>query len=639
MPCRCSSSASTTSCPLYGTNGWTKDHELLLEESAVKRVTLLLDSDEAGKKAAEVLAEKLARRGLGVRIATLPEHKDPNEALVAGVTADEILQVLDAATVVASPPPIVEAATAPRAAAHYDVEDIEGGFLLTVGPRRYRARGIAGGAYERLRLNLKLEDAYGSYVDTLDLYVARARRGFVLRAAKAFHLDEDTIERELGYLVEVAEVWIANRAKEEEGASARTKPPELTEEQRAEALSFLKKPKLLERVVEDLGQLGYVGEEVNKALGYLVIVSRKLEDPLSILILSQSGAGKSGLTELLERLTPPEDVVLFSRLTPQALYYMEKDFLCRKVVIIEEKAGSEEADYSLRTLQSRKKLVLGVPIKDPRTGKIRTTVIEVKGPAVFLETSTALQVNHENSTRCFELFLDESAEQTRRIHAEQRRRKTLDGQREAAEVEKLLHLHWNVQRLLRPVRVHIPFADLITFPDTWLRTRRDHLRFLNLIEASAFLCQYQRPAASGASESEPVIEATVEDYRVAYTLARELLGSTLADLRKPARELLETMHKLVLELAPGRQVPPERVALSRRELRERTGLPDHQVRRLLVELVSLEHVEQVRGSQGKLCLYRLPAAAATAEHTALAGLLTPGELAKRLLARPKVARL
>src|SRR5206468_702507 len=113
------------------------------------------------------------------------------------------------------------------------------------------------------------------------------------------------------------------------------------------------------RIVEDLTRLGYVGEETNKALGYLVIVSRKLEDPLSALILSQSGAGKSGLTELLEQLTPPEEVILFSRLTPQALYYMEKDFLCRKVVVIEEKAGSEEADYSLRTLQSRKKLVLG----------------------------------------------------------------------------------------------------------------------------------------------------------------------------------------------------------------------------------------------------------------------------------------
>ena len=58
-------------------------------------------------------------------------------------------------------------------------------------------------------------------------------------------------------------------------------------------------------------RIGYVGEDSNKALGYLIIVSRKLEDPLSAIVLSQSGAGKSGLTELLEKMTPPEDVVLF----------------------------------------------------------------------------------------------------------------------------------------------------------------------------------------------------------------------------------------------------------------------------------------------------------------------------------------
>ena len=43
-----------------------------------------------------------------------------------------------------------------------------------------------------------------------------------------------------------------------------------------------------------------------------------------------------------------------------------------------------------------------------------------------------MEINHENSTRCFELYLDESREQTRRIHARQRRSKTLEGQKEEA---------------------------------------------------------------------------------------------------------------------------------------------------------------------------------------------------------------
>jgi hypothetical protein len=182
------------------------------------------------------------------------------------------------------------------------------------------------------------------------------------------------------------------------------------------------------------------------------------------------------------------------------------------------------------------------------------------------------------------------------------------------------------------VRVHIPFADRITFPDGWLRTRRDHLRFLNLIEASAFLHQYQRPAPEGA-EPGSAVEATVEDYRLAYELGREVLGSTLADLKKPARELLASMRSLAAALGQERGLPPERVTLTRRELRERTGLPDLQVWRLLRELVALEYVEVASGSNGRLCTYRLAPAGEDGD-VVLQGLLRPAELALRLSPRP-----
>ena len=146
----------------------------------------------------------------------------------------------------------------------------------------------------------------------------------------------------------------------------------MSEAERAEALAFLKRKDLLDQAARDIDALGYVGEETNKRLLYLVAVSRKLEDPLSAIVLSQSGAGKSGLTEVIERLCPPEDVVLFTRLTPQSLYYAEPGFLDRKLVIVEERYGSMEADYSIRVLQSRKKLIAAAPIKDPQTGNMQT---------------------------------------------------------------------------------------------------------------------------------------------------------------------------------------------------------------------------------------------------------------------------
>src|SRR5204862_2876645 len=127
-------------------------------------------------------------------------------------------------------------------------------------------------------------------------------------------------------------------------------PAPMSGSDRAEALALLQRPDLLDQVARDLDALGYVGEATNKRLVYLVAVSRKLEDPLSAIVLSQSGAGKSGLTEVIEKLTPPEDVVLLTRLTPQSLYYVEPGFLDKKLVIVEERYGSMEADYSIRVL-------------------------------------------------------------------------------------------------------------------------------------------------------------------------------------------------------------------------------------------------------------------------------------------------
>jgi DNA primase catalytic core len=117
--------------PIYGTNGWTKSHDELVETGAVKAVTVLLDSDEPGRKTARSLGERLAGRGLGVRIASLPEYKDPNEALVAGMTPEEMRAVLASAEEIASPAPAAPAAkpeldTTPRVPARYEVEPIEG---------------------------------------------------------------------------------------------------------------------------------------------------------------------------------------------------------------------------------------------------------------------------------------------------------------------------------------------------------------------------------------------------------------------------------------------------------------------------------------------------------------------------------
>jgi Mn-dependent DtxR family transcriptional regulator len=458
----------------------------------------------------------------------------------------------------------------------------------------------------RLRATVKAERGSSFHVDTLDLYASRSRTEFSKRAAKALGVGLGDIEQALLAVLVEAE----KSTESEEGKSDEPAKPTLTDGEKRKALAFLKRPDLLAQIGRDIATLGFVGEETNTCLLYLVAVSRKLADPLSAVILSQSGAGKSGITEVIERLTPPEDVMLLTRLTPQSLYYVEDGFLDQKLVIIEERHGSAEADYSIRVLQSRKKLIAAAPVKDPQTGNMKTKVFTVQARAAFIEATTSSSVNHENATRCFELSMDESVEQTRRIHERQRIMKTERGLRLREEGDQIAQLHWNAQRLLEPAPVVIPFADRLTFPAAWMRTRRDHARFLNLIEVSAFVHQHQRDRRGGAICAAPA------DYAVAYELSREVLAETLSDVRKPLRDAFRRIQELSVD-----------GTVSRREIREALNVPDSTVRRWLADLVELEYLavtEGSRGGAGRSTRYHVATQAPQLEPAA--GLLTPSQL-------------
>src|ERR1019366_6563227 len=122
------------------------------------------------------------------------------------------------------------------------------------------------------------------------------------------------------------------------------------------------------------------GEEINKKIGYLITVSRKLQSPLCGVIISRAGAGKSRLLEVLAELVPPEDLVSYTRITPQALYYADNRSFKNKLMVSGEDEGLSGLDYALRELISAKRIRLAAPVKDSNTGKMKTVEYEVEGP-------------------------------------------------------------------------------------------------------------------------------------------------------------------------------------------------------------------------------------------------------------------
>src|SRR5580692_1142232 len=112
----------------------------------------------------------------------------------------------------------------------------------------------------------------------------------------------------------------------------------------------LRDPHLLDRIMADFERCGVVGEETNKLVGYLAVVSRLLEAPLAIIVQSTSAAGKSALMEAVLAFVPDEQRVQYSAMTGQSLFYMGEADLKNKVLAIVEEEGVHSAAYALKLL-------------------------------------------------------------------------------------------------------------------------------------------------------------------------------------------------------------------------------------------------------------------------------------------------
>ena len=571
---------------LYGSTMPT-DLERFLRASSVRELRLCLDEDRAGIEAGERLAAELGDRFEVSRV-MLPDGQDPN-AVLAGESPGVLREFLYCVKPLSSGPDESGKAglEVPLCETHKD------GFTLAFEDVTYEVepRPPFTGRLSVAIKGVRADGAGRKFRDRCDLLAARSRLATVRTMSQTLSLSKERAETHVMEILDVAEAWVnAAGALTEEGSKEAV--PVLTDAQKLEALEFLQSANLVRRLQDDMEELGYVGEERGKLLMYLVGVSRKLESPMSAIIRSQSGAGKSGLAGLVAQLVPPEDVVHYSRVSAHALAYAEKTAYKHKLLVMEERVGGEAADYYIRIMQSGHVIRQSVTIKDPNTGKMVAQDVEVEGPIAYIETTTASVLNAENTSRCFEVYLDESEEQTARIHQRQREAKGMLRLR-TTDRQRLIERHHNAQRMLEKMPVVIPYAGHLTFPTKWLRTRRDNERFLSLIEASAFLHQYQRPrkiARDSSGEEIAYIEATLEDYRTAYELAQTVLKASLHELSPVARELLDKFSHLEGEF-------------TRREVRELTGWSQRRVLDALGELEGMEYVAKTTGANGTTMRY------------------------------------
>ena len=660
---------NVTSC--YGVNGMTEELLGALKSCGAQRILIAFDRDEAGDRGAEAVAKRLTTEGLDCFRLLFPKGIDANayactvkpaqkslgvvirsaqwlgqgvpastravsasldevaaETVEQGVVVDPVLPLVasscaasDESVEVESSPTLPEPPAAAKPAPPVpepEPQIDERQLLLTFGERRYRVRGLPTQLTEALKVNVLVTliavsvdpgsaapDGAALHVDTLDLYQAKQRQVFAKSAAGELRVEEHIVQRDLGRLLLKLEQVIEERAKAAE--STVPAPAAMTAAQTQEALAFLRDENLIERITADVERVGLVGEPHNALVAYLACISRKLSAPLAVLIQSTSAAGKSLLMDTVLALVPAEDRVHYSAMTGQSLFYLGETDLKHRILAIAEEEGVRQAAYALKVLQSQGELTIASTGKNPATGMLVTQQYRVEGPVMLFLTTTAIDVDEELVNRCLVLTINESREQTRRILARQRSGRTLAGLVATSDAESIRKLHQNAQRLLRPLAVVNPYAEDLTFLDDRTRMRRDHAKYLTLIEAITLLRQHQREIKTLRQAGTVIeyIEVTLEDIALANRLAHEVLGRSLDELPPQTRRVLGLIESFVAECMQQRSVLRSDVRFTRRELRSRCGMSDAAIRVHLERLVAMEYVRIVAGKNGQRFEYEL----------------------------------
>jgi len=622
----------------FGVNGFNADLWRMVEEVKPKRVVICYDNDDPGNKAALELSQRLAEMGIGTLRARLPdgcdinrlavESNDAQKALAAALEGSQTLVALaqqttptpqEASFLVApelAAPAKPEPASEPPQDAPPDSNKIHfenkgpDELHAVLGDRAYRVRGLARNlSYETIKVQLKVTFGENSptgsvfHLDNaLDLCSAKAREHFIKAAAEETKLRPDILKRDLGRLL------LALEELQEEHIRKATEPkttaaPKLDDDERAEALALLTDSNLLDRILADFDTCGLVGEDTNKLVGYLAATSRKFEKPLGVIIQSTSAAGKTTLMEAILAMMPEEERVQYSAMTGQALYYLGEIDIRHKILAIAEEEGAERASYALKLLQSEGEVSIVSTGKDATTGRMQAEVYRAEGPTQLMLTTTSIEVDEELQNRCLVLTVDESREQTRRIHQLQREARTLEGLERKRRRAIVRRAHQNAQRLLRPLEVINPFAPRLTFPDENTRLRRDQEKYLTLIDAIAFLHQYQRPVKERGGR--PYIEVTLTDIETANRIAGECFGRTLDEMPPQTRRFLELLWKHVKETSEAKHLEPTQVRFSQRDIREQTRWSQMQVKRHLAKLAELEYLIIHSGGRGQQWRYEV----------------------------------
>ena len=552
-------------------------HLKLFEKYQTKSVTILVASHNIQR-----FSKKIKSQGIAVGYIDIDSKSLPR-LILEGLKKDYCLSLVKEPEINPAEPIIEERGEE----IFYEFED-----------RRYRVRRLDPFRLDCLRINLKATHQGLWHLDTIDLYADRQRRNFVTMARKLIRLDQGFLYQDLLKITDDLEDRQAKIILEK-----KEKFTEISALEKEEAMKFLRSDDITSEILKDFAGLGIVGEESNVLVGYFALLSRKIDQPLSVILYGSEMSGKTALKDALLDVVPEPDIERFTKLSPQVLFYRDELSLQHKILAIDDEGSLKDLEPILTGLQ-HKGLSYAVTHKSPETGKLRSHDYKVKGPVSVLVSVADMKAVKGLLNHFIVLKADESKDQTKKVLSKQREDETLQGLLKDKRSELIKRKHRNAQRLLKSLRVVNPYAKDLEGADEMPDARSMQPKYLSLIKAVCLLRQCHKEIKRIQDSEEEYIEVDVTDIEIANQLMAGILKSR-RPLSQEAERAVKDIEELVSEKAGVHNASKEGITFTIKELSAFAHLTDYKARAVVEELAESGHIELTAGSNGKMMQYRL----------------------------------
>ncbi len=393
--------------------------------------------------------------------------------------------------------------------------------------------GLRHDMLDTLRVTLKISAVTSTRPPlriNIDLYNDHQLDKLIRKVAQVLQVGTAVIEAALSDVINQMERYRLDRLAQHQYDQNQQ---QVSDNQRDDAIAYLKDPDLLLRTESDLHDIGITGEAQVAIITYLVMTSRKLHQPLSVVLVGKKYSGKSYILDKISGCLPPQDIRQQSALSDNSIYYLKRHELQGKVFIITDIDYTSRSVLPIAQLQTKKRLSKTVTVKD-RSGLLRTVTLTVEGRVAVVGTSTT--DNHDTFT-VYTTTTSEHDEQVMRYQKDNHA-----GITDAAKQQFIQQRHQVIQSVLQPINIVNPYATLIVIPKEIYNPRQVLQLLLNFIDTITYYHQYQREQHINHTTGEISIATHPDDIVQAVSLLREILLRKADELPQAVRIFYEWLR-------------------------------------------------------------------------------------------------